>query len=44
MIMEISISENWSMLRDLGGNWYAQITDENLFEVEKPNTSLWNWN
>ena len=24
----------------LGGNWYARINADNLFEVEKPNTSL----
>jgi flavin reductase (DIM6/NTAB) family NADH-FMN oxidoreductase RutF len=24
----------------LGGNWYAKITSENLFEVEKPNVEL----
>ncbi len=24
----------------LGGNWYARINTDNLFEVEKPNTSL----
>lgn len=24
----------------LGGNWYAAITESNLFEVEKPNTQL----
>jgi flavin reductase (DIM6/NTAB) family NADH-FMN oxidoreductase RutF len=24
----------------LGGNWYARISEENLFEVEKPNTEL----
>jgi flavin reductase (DIM6/NTAB) family NADH-FMN oxidoreductase RutF len=24
----------------LGGNWYARINSNNLFEVEKPNTSL----
>jgi flavin reductase (DIM6/NTAB) family NADH-FMN oxidoreductase RutF len=24
----------------LGGNWYAKISEENLFEVEKPNTLL----
>jgi hypothetical protein len=24
----------------LGGDWYARITEENLFKVEKPNTKL----
>ena len=24
----------------LGGNWYAKISEDNLFEVEKPNTEL----
>ena len=24
----------------LGGNWYAKISPDNLFEVEKPNTQL----
>jgi len=24
----------------LGGNWYAKVTADNLFEVEKPNTEL----
>ncbi|HEV2833022.1 MAG TPA: flavin reductase family protein, partial [Hanamia sp.] len=24
----------------LGGNWYAKISTDNLFEVEKPNTEL----
>lgn len=24
----------------LGGNWYAKINEQNLFEVEKPNTEL----
>lgn len=24
----------------LGGNWYARINEQNLFEVEKPNTEL----
>ncbi len=24
----------------LGGNWYAKINEDNLFEVEKPNTQL----
>ena len=28
------------MVARLGGDWYARITEENLFKVEKPNTKL----
>src|SRR3546814_9786491 len=24
----------------LGGNWYCQVNEQNLFQVEKPNTQL----
>ena len=29
-----------NLVARLGGNWYCRVTEENLFEVEKPNTKL----
>ncbi len=38
--MEKSINEQLKLVARLGGDWYCAVNENNLFQVEKPNTQL----